>query len=491
LISLSKISKTVYSRVGLLQGSDLKAKSARGVMLLGAGTGIERVLKLARYMVVARILAPDAFGVMAIVVATSTILERLSDVGVRQSIIQNKKGDEQGYLNVAWWFQSLRGLALYGAGFLAAPWISQFYGMPVLLPLLRTAFLLIIFTGFVSPRVYVLEKRLKFGKYVFLMQASGLFGTLFTILLAFYLRNIWALVIGFVCEAVLRCLLSYVLCPFCPRLSIDRDSAKELLKFAKGMLGLPFMTILVRQIDIFVLAKMVSEKQLGMYYLALQLASQPVLFFSKIFGTVLLPAFAEKQDNKELICRAMLVIVKTVATLGIPFLAFVIICAGPIISVVYGAQYADVAVPFSILCLWGLVFTQASIVTSILIGLGLPHLHRRAVVVRGAVLIGLIYPAIVYLGLSGAALAVLAAYTVAFIMPLVWMRKLINLRLDEYAVSWVPGLGISLIVVVPTVLFRFLGGVPPMLDLVVGAVLCLGACVLGLSLLASYGLKAE
>jgi len=491
LISFSKVSQIINDHIGLLQGSGLKAKSARGVMLLGVGTGVERVLRLVRYMVVARILAPDAFGVMAIVIGISTILQTLSDVGVRQSIIQNKKGAEQGYLNVAWWLQSLRGLVLYGVGFLATPWISRFYDMPTLLPLLRVAFLLIIFDGFINPRVYVLEKRLKFGKYVFLMQGSGVLSTFLTIGLAFYLRSIWALVIGLVCEGGMRCLFSYVLCPFLPRLSIDRDSLKELLKFAKGILGLSFLTILIRQIDIFVLGKLVSEQQLGMYFLAIHLASQPALLFRKIFGRVLLPAFAEKQDNKESICRAMLAIVKTIAMFGIPLLAFVIICARPILSVVYGSQYAEVAVPFSILCLWGLVSTQAVIVSSILIGVGLPHLRRREVILRALILIGLIYPGIVLWGLSGAALAVLVAYTVALIAPFVWMRKLINLRFDEYALSWLPGLGISLIVIVPTVLFRFLGTAPPMLNLVVGITSCLGACVVGLLWLASYSLKAK
>lgn len=475
--------KSISGIISQLRGNSLKARGARGVTVLGVGTAGERVLRLVRNMILARILAPDAFGTMAMVIAASSIFETLSDVGVRQSVIQNTRGANANYLNVAWWFQSLRGFGLCVIGFLAAPWISRFYDMPELPSLLRVAFIVMVFNGLMSPRVYVLEKKFQFGRVVFLTQGSGLLSTLLTIGLAFYLQNVWALVIGLVAEAVVRCMLSYVLCPFRPRLGIDKVCLSELLKFAKGMLGLAFLSIVIRQTDILVLGKIVSGEQLGMYYLALQLAYQPVQLFAKTIGKVLLPAFAEKQDDKESIYRAMLAIVRNTAVFGVPLLAFLIICARPILSLVYGSQYAQVAVPFSLLCFWGLICTQAIIISSILIGVGLPHLNRRAVALRAVILIGLIYPTIRFWGLSGAAGAVLVAYSVALVVPLVWMRRLIKLQLYEYALSWLPGFGISLIVVVPTVLLMFLGGAAPVLSMVVGGVSCLGAWSVGLFLL--------
>ena len=480
---MNLINKTFVTITDKIKGGSLKARSARGAAVLGIGTVGERFLRLVRNMILARILAPDAFGTMAMVIAASSIFETLSDVGIRQSVIQNTRGANANYLNVAWWFQSLRGFGFCVIGFLAAPWISRFYDMPELPSLLRVAFIVMVFNGLMSPRVYVLEKKFQFGRVVFLTQGSGLLSTLLTIGLAFYLKNVWALVVGLVAEAVVRCMLSYVLCPFQPRLSIDRECFSDLLKFAKGMLGLAFLSIVVRQTDILVLGKIVSGEQLGMYYLALQLAYQPVLLFERMIGKVLLPAFAEKQDDKESIYRAMLAIVRTTAVFGVPLLAFLIICAGPILSVVYGSQYAQVSVPFSLLCLWGLVCTQGIVVSSILIGVGLPHLHRRAVALRAVILIGLIYPAIIFWGLSGAAIAVLTAYSVALVVPFVWMRRLINLKFNEYALSWLPGLATSLIVIAPTILLTCLRQTGPVLSMAVGVVSCLGAWSVGLLLL--------
>lgn len=477
--NVRSINRAISGVISRFRGDSLKARGARGVTILGAATAGERVLRLVRIMLLARILAPEAFGTMAMVLAASSIFETLSDVGVRQSIIHNKKGVDADYLNVAWWLQVLRGLGLYILGVIASPWVSRFYRMPDLLPLLRVAFIAMIFHGLVSPRAYVLEKKLQFGRFVILTQGSGLLGTLLTIGLAFYLRNVWALVIGLVAEAAIRCVLSFVLCPLSPQLSINRESLKELLNFARGMLGLSFLTVIIQQIDVITLGKMVSREQLGLYYMAFQLADQPVQLFNRIIGRVLLPAFAEKQDDKKSICRAMLTMARGIGVFGIPLLAFAIICPGPILSLVYGSRWSAAAIPFALLCVWGLAQMEGIKVASILLGLGLPHLHRWAVIIRGVLLASLIYPAIVYGGLSGSAAAVLTAYSVGLVVPFVWLRKLIKLDLTEYMRSWLPGLLLSALVIVPVGLLKLSGVGYVGINIVTAGLACLAALAIG------------
>jgi O-antigen/teichoic acid export membrane protein len=77
------INETFINITGKVKGNSLKARSTRGATVLSVGIVIERILQLARNMILARILAPDAFGVMAIILTASTIFEALTDVGVR------------------------------------------------------------------------------------------------------------------------------------------------------------------------------------------------------------------------------------------------------------------------------------------------------------------------------------------------------------------------------------------------------------------------
>lgn len=76
---------------------------------MAAGTLVERLVRLGRNMILARLIAPDQFGLMAIVLAVIGLFEALTEVGVAQAVIQNKKGDTPEFLNLAWWFGVARG----------------------------------------------------------------------------------------------------------------------------------------------------------------------------------------------------------------------------------------------------------------------------------------------------------------------------------------------------------------------------------------------
>src|SRR5208282_5450259 len=97
----------------LLLGSTLRAKAMRGGALLGSASFAEQVSRFARNMILTRLLAPSAFGTMAIVMSSSAIVGALTEVGVRLAVIQNPRGREQAYLNAGWWLATGRALLTY------------------------------------------------------------------------------------------------------------------------------------------------------------------------------------------------------------------------------------------------------------------------------------------------------------------------------------------------------------------------------------------
>jgi len=444
VMSSGVIRRSVSDRIAQLRGSSLKAKGIRSMMVLGIGTAAERGLKFVRYMILARILAPDQFGLMAIVMVAAAMFEAFTEVGVKQSVIQNKRGAEADYLNVAWWFQVVRGVALFVVAFLTAPWISAFYGKPELLKLLQVAFLAILFRGLVSPRAYVLEKKYKFDKVVLLIQGSGVCGSIVAVVLAFLLRSVWALVIGFVAEFAIMCLLSYLFVPIRPTFKINREDLAELFRFARGMFGLPILTIIALRTDVLVLGKVVGDDDLGMYFLAAALVQLPVFLFGRIVNPVLLPAFSEKQDDKDSLCRVILQATKGAATFGIPLAVFMASCAGGILLLAYGPEYVAVTTPLAVLSLLVLAQTQGPIFASAYLATGQPHLHRRFTALRVAIIVGLMYPAIVHFGLLGAAVVVVLGYFVALVMQVFWCRRIVDLKVGAYVRCYLVGLLLAL-----------------------------------------------
>jgi O-antigen/teichoic acid export membrane protein len=448
----------ILNKINLIQGDSLKAKSARGVMTLGIGTGVERVLRLVRQMILTRILLPDQFGLMALILTLVNVFEACTEVGVKQSIIQNKRGADREYLNATWWFQTIRAVGLFTIAILAAPLISSFYDKPYLLRLLQVSFLAIVFRGLISPRAHVLEKEYKFGRSVLLIQGSALLGTIVTICIALYTKNIWALVVGYISEQGLLCLLSYILVPFVPKFHIDRECMRELFLFARNMFGLPILTLIGIGAPVFVLGKIVSEEKLGLYSLAAQLATLPTILFGKIISPVLLPGFARKQDDRNGLYRIVLQISRLIAVATIPLVAFMVTCSSGLLLLMWGRpEYVDVTIPCAVLILIIFARTEAAILSTTYLAVGQPQLHRRFVIFRMVLVLVLIYPAVIYLRLLGAAIVVVIGSYIPLLMQIFWCKRVIPLKFEQYIRCYFPGLLMAFPPIIVIRLLLFLG----------------------------------
>jgi O-antigen/teichoic acid export membrane protein len=455
--------KVISDKIGQLKGTDIQAKSARAVVALSIGTVAGRSMRFIRSMILARILAPDQIGMMALVMSFSVAFEALTEVGVKQSIIQNKQGAHADYLNVAWWMQVVRGLCLFGIAVFLAPWISSFYDNPELLNLLRVSFIAIVLKGFVSPRAYVLEKEYKFGRAVFLIQGSAILGAIITVGLAFVMRNVWALAIGFVMEMALLSVLSFLLVPFMPSFKLDRKCLSELLKYSRGIFGLPILNALSFQAPILILGKVISSHQLGLYSFAAMFAYIPTDLYIRIINPVLLPAFSEKQDDKRALCRGLFRATRYTAFLIMPLIAFMICSSTKLLGVVYGPRYVAMAVPFAILCLLILARSETSILAGMYMAVGKPHLQRRFSAVRTAIIIAFIYPAAVRFGPIGAVVVVVLGNYSVLLLQVFKARKVFDLELSRYICSYIPGLLAALpIMVTAGLLWGFRVDFPPL-----------------------------
>jgi O-antigen/teichoic acid export membrane protein len=452
----------------------LLARCARGGAALAAGTFVERGARFARNMILARILAPEQFGIMAIVMAANQLFEALTEVGVIQAIIQNKKGDTEEFLNVAWWFSAVRGIGLYLIGFLAAPFVASFYDEPLLTSLLRVAFLAMLFSGLTSPRLYVLQKHLKFGKYVWIMQGSGLAGTVLTLVAAIYVRNVWALVFGLVAEVVIRCLMSFILCPIRPRFTFDKESSRDLFRFSKGMVGLPILTFVVMQADIFVLGKVCSKDLLGMYSMALALANIPVMVFSRVAGPLILPVFSGLQNDLARLGETLLKTTRLVWLFGLPLAVCLTVFSKPILTVVYGSPYAAAAPAYGLLCFYVVLYMTSIMIASVYMSIGRPEVHRTFTIVRALLVAMGIYPAARWLGPSGAAGTLLICLLLAMVIQVFNLGRVIDLSPRRYWGTLTEGLLMAGAILIPALGFRVFWNGSPVKQVLAGGLLCAG-----------------
>jgi O-antigen/teichoic acid export membrane protein len=481
---LGFLNKIVSSTKERFRGDTLEQRCARSGFFLVIGAVLARGLSFASKIILVRLLMPADMGLMVMILTLTAFFETMTELGIKYSVIQYKNGAEWDYMNVAWWFQGLRGVVLYAVAFFVSPWICQFYfagkdemltlhRMPELVMLARVAFLTIPLNGFVSPEIYVLMKEFKFGKSVFLNQGSVVIGTIITIILAFLMRNIWAIVIGSVGTVLVLCVVSFVFCPFRPGWSFHRDSFRHVSKFAQGVIGLPILTYAAFNGDVLVAGKLLSASLVGMYGMASVLAQMPKELLLRVIGPLLMPAFAEKQEEKKALCRGLLKVTRITALVGIPLMALAIICGKTLLMWIYTPEYAKVVVPFGLLTIYAMLHLQAILMGKLLFGIGQPDKHRFFVGLRAIFLLLLIYPAIRFLGLAGAAGVLVLANFAALCLQVVVLHKIIGLGIADYAVSWMPGILMAVPVVVIVWLVQSFKPELPFLSLLGGILMCL------------------
>jgi lipopolysaccharide exporter len=304
---------------------------------------------------------------------------------------------------------------------------------------------------------------------VLLIQGSAVLGAIISIVLALVIRNVWALVIGFVIEMALLCIMSFILVPFLPRFEIDRGSLVELMKFARGMFGLPVLTALSLYAPILILGKVISEDQLGLYSYAALLAYMPVDLYIRTIAPVILPAFSEKQDDKRALSRGVLRAAQLTAVFVIPLVAFMACSASKLLLLVYGLQYAAMAVPFVVLCLQIVIQNQTVSLAGLYLAIGQPHLQRRFAIIRAVTIIVLMYPAAVLFGPLGAAVVIVLSNFIVLLMQVLKARKVIDLNIGVYVRSYAHGLWMALPIMMTAGLLRIFGVDSPVFVLAVTA----------------------
>ena len=475
MTKISDIYGGLHRKLSLrLSGDTLKARVFRGGAWLGSASFVEQSFRFARNMLLARVLAPEAFGTMAIISSTTSVLQSLTDVGAREALIQNRRGTEEGHVGAAWWLAIGRSSALYALVFLFAPFIASFYASAELSSLLRVAAMGVLFEGAISSRAYVAIKEMKFSKWAFINNGGGIVGVVVTILLSFLIRDVWALVLGYVAENAARCALSFVVCPFKPRLGWDKHAIRDLLKFSRGLFGLSLLNLIFARTDIFVLGKLYDSTQLGFYAMAIYLAQTPTVFIINLLNQTLLPAFTNVQEDNQRLNRMLLRTSAVMALLGFPILIFLFFCSKSLLTLVYGVRYGAAHGALVLAAAVAFLNVANSQITMLFYAKGLPQLHRRSVAIMAILMLALAYPFIREFGLIGGQMACLISIVVGYLFQVERVGKITGLDVLLYGKGFLLPVGISLGVVAICVPARSMALLrQPLPNIVFGVVGCL------------------
>ncbi len=272
----------------------LRTRALHGTVLTGLNYGGQVALRLGGNLILTRLLFPKAFGLMALVQSFLIGLEMLSDVGITPSIVHSKRGDEVSYLNTAWTLQVVRGLMLWLCACLIAYPAAWFYREPSLALMLPAMGFHAVMGGLSSTKLATADRHLNLGRLTAIDITTYATGLAATVLLAWWMRNVWSLVIGGFVQAGLKMLASHLLLEGeRNRFHWDRTAIGEIQRYGRWIFLSTAIGYLAVQGDRLALGRLLSVKFLGVYTVALTFAQLPTEVIRQAAAKVMFPSYSE------------------------------------------------------------------------------------------------------------------------------------------------------------------------------------------------------
>ncbi len=409
----------------------LSKRVVRGGAWAFALSTVNKGLGFIRTIILARLLSPDDFGLLGIVMLTISTLETFSQTGFQAALIQ-KKGDVRPYLDTAWTVLAVRGIILFLMLFLSAPLVGKFFNSPQAILVIRVIAVSTLLSGFRNIGVFYFQKELEFNKQFIYEFSATVVDLAVSVFLAFMLRSVWALVWGGLAAHVIRLIISYVIHPYRPRIRIDKEKFQDLFGFGRWILGSSILIFLIIQGDDIFVGKILGITALGFYRMAYKLSNLPATEITHIISQVSFPAYSKMQDNMEKLKETYLKVLRLTALLSFPLAGGIFIFALQFTQLFLGDKWMPMVPAMQVLCFYGVIRSIGTSMGPILVSLGKPKITTKLSGIQLIMIVLIIYPLTILWGIFGTALAVTISYLAALLMISIETKKMINFRYKDF-----------------------------------------------------------
>ena len=409
----------------------LSKKVVNGSLWIFALRIVNRSLGFMRTIILARLLAPEDFGLLGIGMLSIAAIETFSQTGFNHALIQ-KKENIDSYLDTAWTVSAIRGIMLSLILFVSAPLIAKFFNSSEATIVIRAISLSTLIAGFKSVGVVFFLKKLEFKKQ-FIYELSGTFFDLgVAITLAFILRNVWALIWGGLAGNFIRLFLSYLLHPYRPRFKINIYEVKELFRFGRWIVGSGIIGFLINQGDDILVGKMLGISALGIYQMAYLLSNLPATEITHVISLVTFPAYSKLQNNIPKLKSLFLKTFQITILFSAPIAGGIFILIPEFTLLVMGHKWMPMVPAMQILVFAGFLRSSAATTGPIFYAVGKPQIETKWQAIRLIILATLIYPLTVRWGITGCAIAVVINVLISTIGYCIAVVSIIECTIQDF-----------------------------------------------------------
>jgi len=465
----------------------------RGSAWMIAARWAMRLIGLASTVILARLLAPDDFGVIAIALIVVGLLETVAYAGVDLALMR-PGADSREHYDTAWTIQLIQGALIAGFLLLLAPWVSPFFSEPRATAVIQVIALRPLIMGLQNIGIVAFRKELDFAKDFRFTLYTKLLNFTIVVGAAFWLQSYWALVIGMTSSSLIDVTLSYRMHPYRPGLCLAR--ARELWAFSQWLIISRVGTFLNRKTDEFVVGRLLGTSAMGGYHVANELATMPNSELVMPLRRAMFPTMAKVSENREEFEKIFRLSFSAIAVMCFSVGFGLMSIAPELVPVVLGDKWLSAVDTMRWLALYGAFSSLVLILEMPLWVTGKTRLSAVQTWLELALLLPTAFLAARANGIEGAAMARLGVSVVLLPLMLHFVSSSCAIGIGKlYGAIWRPLVaGLAMSATLTLINPDALGSIPLALLLKILAGATLFPCVLLLLWLASgrpFGIETE
>jgi lipopolysaccharide exporter len=325
-------------------GSGWGGAVRRGMVWSAAAFASSKALSFVSIIVLAHLLVPGEFGVVAAVAAFIALTELGSDLGMKPTVVYEQETGVSERIQTAFTLNLVMALCLTGLCVLAAPAMAGFFGAADQAYLFRLGALNVLFTGLGNIQDGLLLRDMSFRRRIRPQVVRDMARLVVSVALAFAGLGALALVLGFLAGTLAWTLMQWTLTPFRPQFTFDAKIARSMLAYGAPAALLALLSTIAVRTDVFAIGHLIDSRALGIYTIAYRLPEVLLASVAYTLGVVAFPALARRRiEDPDGLQSATLELVRYQALYALPVAAGMAVLAVPIIELLFGDEWREAA----------------------------------------------------------------------------------------------------------------------------------------------------
>lgn len=332
-------------------------------------------------MILARILAPNDFGLLSMGLVAINYLDMLNELGVGPALIY-QQGDVDKKSDVAFSMSLTVNMVLTLLAFICAPLIALFFKEPRVTPIVQALSLTFVLSSIGSIHSTRLKKELSFKKIFIPEIGKTIAKGGISILLAVLGAGVWSLVIGQVAGILVSNILYWVIVPWRPKLDFDWGQIKSLLGYGSQIILVDMLGMIHQNIDYLIIGRRMESTQLGYYTMAFRIPELIIINICHVVSKALFPAYSKLQQDMDALREGFLVTLRYVSLLTVPIGVGLFLLSGEFITLFFSAKWNASIPVMELLCLYAAVYSLSFNAGDIYKALGKPWILNALGIVK-------------------------------------------------------------------------------------------------------------